>query len=343
MEKKVVKTKDSRNKYKKVNLITGATSMLAIELMKKLLELGEEVRILTKSAPDYTDGWQGIPQGVIPYVVDFTLPTDKDRKNLDDACTGVDRIFHIGGAIYLNKNSFDMFMNINVVGTENILTSAVENNPKNKEVHIIFASSTSVYGHNRKNEILTEDSKTMAETPYGKSKYITEQLIQTFGIAHPNLKYTIMRMGVLYGTGYEKAFCKVFELIKKGEMKYTGNGENHLTLINIKDATEAMVLAATNENSKNKIYNLTDGKKYTQKYLFTLVAKYLNVEPPNKHIPMILAKIGRRTKNINADEIDFLLSDRVISIEKIKRDIKFSPKAKIEVEGLEMAKNCVSR
>ena len=324
-----------------VDLVTGATSVLGRTLVKRLLNMGDEVRVLVKEQPSDIAAWKSMPTGVIPYVADLTLKNSMDKHVLAEAAKGVDNVFHMAAAVYNYKNTYQTLMNVNVEGTENLLNSILEANKEGKELQFIFASSISIYGHHRKGETLTENSAAKPETPYAKSKYLAEQVLRSFSLAHKNLKYTVLRLGTIYGPGYEKpSFCKVFELIKKGEFMYVGNGENHMTLIYVDDAVEAFILASENRNALEKVYNLTDGQPHTQRSLMTLAANYMDVKPPSKHVPSLLAKLSRRSKNINIDEFDFIVSDRIISTESIKKDLKFSPKAKIENEGVAMTKSC---
>ncbi len=344
MEKKYVKkmVNSPKQKSSKVALLTGATSTLGHEIAHLLINEGYLVRALIRDDPDNINIIKEIPAGVIPYTVDITIPNDKHKTELINACTGVDFVFHAAAAVYRENNSFDTIMDVNVVGTENLLTAIVEANPQKKDVHFIFASSMGVYGHKSNNSVLTEESQVNPDTPYGKSKYIAEQVIKSFTDVHKNIHYTIFRMGTLYGKGYEKpSFYKVFMMIKSGKMRYIGNELNHLTLLNVMDAANAFVISAKTEKSHNKIYIITDGVAHTQKELFTLAAKYMNVAAPNGTISSIVAKVFGRSK-INKDEMDFLMSNRVVSIKKVSSELGFVPKAKIEVEGVAMIKSCIN-
>ncbi len=324
---------------KTIDLITGASSALGAELASRLVAEGHEVRAILRLNPKNVEEWRGIPAGVKPYVADLTLPSEKDKTNLKEACAGVDNVFHIAAAVYNYKNTVDTLMRVNVMATENLLSYLAKANPK-RSIHLIFASSVSVYGYGREG-LLTEDSQVKPKTPYARSKYIAEQVIQSYCLANPNISYTTLRLGTIYGDGYEKpSFCRVFRLIRRGEMRYIGNGENHLTLIEMHDAVDAFVLAMKRKESHGKVYNLTDGMPHTQKRLFSLAAKYMHAQPIKKSMHPILARIARHSKKINADEFDFLISNRVIDIDRIRRDLGFSPKARIEKEGVAMIDRC---
>ncbi len=324
---------------KTVDLITGASSALGAELAKRLVAEGHEVRASLHLNPKNAGEWRGIPAGVRPYVSDLTLPSPKDRSTLLEACRGADNVFHIAAAVYNYKNSVDTLMKVNVMATENLLSCMAEANPK-MPMHFMFASSVSVYGYGRK-EVLNESSEVRPKTPYARSKYIAEQVIQSYCMANPNIWYTSLRLGTIYGEGYERpSFCRIFHLIRKGEMRYIGNGENHLTLIEVHDAVEAMVLAMKRKEARNQVYNLTDGVPHTQRKLFSLAAKHMGASRITDSMHPILARIARYSKKINADEFDFLISNRVVDTRKIRRELGFSPKARIEREGVAMIGRC---
>ena len=108
-------------------------------------------------------------------------------------------------------------------------------------MHILYSSSTAVYGYNRAGETLTEESKTAPVTPYGESKLMGEHVIKAFASANKRVRYTIFRIGIIYGEGYDMGFNRVFRMLREGRMKVIGDGSNHLCMINVSDAADAMI------------------------------------------------------------------------------------------------------
>ena len=53
----------------------------------------------------------------------------------------------------------------------------------------------------------------------------------------------------------------------------------------------------------------------------------------------MIAKIGARMSGLNYDEFEFLVSDRVIKIDRAKKELGYRPSCSIDVEGKQMAKN----
>ena len=173
---------------------------------------------------------------------------------------------------------------------------------------------------------------------YSETKLMAEKVIQSFATAEPRIKYTIFRLGNLYGEGYEREFYKVFKMLKGKNAKYIGTASNHLTIVNVNDATKAIILACGNPKSFNKIYNITDGVPYTQKELFDKAAQLLGAKPPSRGVHSLIAKIGARMSGLNYDEFEFLISDRIINIDRAKKELGYRPSCSIDVEGRQMVK-----
>ncbi len=289
---------------------------------------------MLRTHPSKTSEWKNLPPKVKVYVADLTLAEENDYKVLEEACKGVDNIFHLASAVYNYNNTYDELINVNVVGTENLL-NAYESSNKGmaKPMHIIYSSSVSVYGYKRTSEVLDENSELKPASPYSESKMMAEQVIKSFADANPLIKYTLLRFGTFYGSGYKSSFFKMFSLIEQGKAVYIGGGVNHITLIHEDDAVEALLLSDSSPKSLNKAYNITDGHDYTVKQLFEFAARSMGVSPPKRSVPHIVAKFTSRISNITYDELEFISSDRNISINKARSELGFEPVKKMEIEG----------
>ena len=325
-------------KRQTIDVVTGATSSLGIHLVRELLKRGDEVRVIVKEHPTVGSDWRTLPSGCIPYIADITLKKPSDREMLMAACEGADNIFHLAAATYNYRYKYSEMVDINVIGTENLIRAHLDANPGDSIVHLIFASSVTVYGYQRYEEELTEVSETKPASGYSETTLMAEQVIESFASADKRIRYTILRMGTIYGEGYEHEFFKIFRLIKERNARYIGKATNHLTLVNVNDATRALLLACENPKSIDKIYNITDGVQYTQRKLFEKAAKFIGAEPPSGSVHPLIAKIAAKTKGLNYDEMEFLISDRMISIEKAKKELGYIPESSIDVEGKELVK-----
>jgi nucleoside-diphosphate-sugar epimerase len=325
-----------------IDVVTGPTSGVGVKLIRRLLEKGDEVRVVVLEHPT-DEFWKRLPSGVMPYVANLKLINPDDEHNLQAACVGADRIFHLAALTDLRTAPVEEFIKVNVIGTENLLKAFVSTNPPDKPVHFIYLGSTSVYGSKRPGEVLTEESELKPSGTYGETKLMAEQVVKSFAAAHESIKYTILRVSNMYGPYYEGSFNKIFRYIKQQKLRYIGSGNNHLTLVHVDDVIDGIITALGNPNSVNNVFNLTDGEPYTLKQLFDKAADFLGAPRPNKHIHPVLAVIRAQVFKINRAELNFMLSDRVISISKIKKELHFEPKRSLDNEGKNMVNEFLSR
>lgn len=323
-----------QQKQRVISLVTGSTTALGVRLIQKLLERGDEVRVIIKEHPHESPKWAMLPRGVIPYISDLRQTAEHDQKTLEEACKGVANIFHLAGATYRKKHTPDEFIDINVIGTDNLLKAYIDANDHVGNLHIMYTSTINVYGYRRTGETLTEESPTNPVTPYGKSKLMAEDVIKAFSAAHDHLHYTIFRLAQIYGPGYEQPyFYEVFKRIFDQKMRLIGGGNNHLALVHIDDVVAALIEASENPVSYNKTYNLTDGQSYTAKQLFEKAATFMGVQVPSKNVNPALVRLTAKARNIDMDGLDFITSDRIISTEKVKGELHFKAERSIDVDG----------
>ena len=328
----------------RVDVLTGATSGIGRLVVRRLLDSGDEVRSIIKEIPKDEASWAYLPAGTIPYVSDLTQVEGDNYETLKNALVGADCILHMAGASYNSANTPAELRKKNIISTENVLNALVESNPSGRDVRFIYVSSVTVYNYRRPGEVLTEQSEPKPSSPYSQSKYVAERILESFAKAHPEIKYTILRLGTMYGMEYAyPSFCKIFKMVRSGQIRYIGTGDNRLTFIHAEDAADAILESTNNPNAINQVFNITEGKPYTQKYLIDLVAKYMGVQLPPKHINPLIAKLGAKTKGVNKDELDFLISDRVVSIEKARKMLGFNPKRTMEKDGVKMIDYCIDR
>lgn len=327
-------TSKSKSK-KKVALVTGATSGIGRVLVKDLLDAGYEVRVTLREHPSKSQEWKKLPPKVKPYKVNILLKDEKDKKELELACTDVDYLFHIAGRSYNEGYSYRNLIDTNVLATENILSTYVRTNP-GKKIHFLYASSVTVYGYRRAGETLTEDSELKPSSKYSESKVLGEQVVRAFSNANKNLKYTIFRFGTFYGGDYKDHFFKIFTLIREGKMVYTGKGVNKLTLINVEDAARSMEMAV--DDVRSDTYNVIENPSPTLKELAELTALLLKVNVPRAKVPYRVGQLTRKIINVSTDEFKFITSNRAVSTERISKNLGFKCKHKINVDGKEMIK-----
>ncbi len=300
----------------KTVLITGGEGRLGRALTHRLAEKGFKVKVLIRSR----EKAHMLQQGVVPYVGDIC-----SEREVRQACSGADAVYHLAAVVSQYKASGAEIHRVNVEGTTNVVEACGNEGIK----RLIFSSSIDVYGI-RRHGVLNENALPMPTDVYGRSKYNAENIIRHSGIDH-----TIFRIASIYGKGFEESFFKLFKLIRDGRAYIIGSGKNRMALIHVSDVVSALALASVKKH-RSSVYNLGDGKVYTQEGLMDLAAGLLGVERPGRHISEFIAKVFAKKRGMNTDELRFLTSDRAIDISLVKRELGFRPVVRINEGGREL-------
>ncbi|MEM3399467.1 MAG: NAD-dependent epimerase/dehydratase family protein [Candidatus Micrarchaeia archaeon] len=281
-------------------LVTGATGRIGRHLVQKLVSEGKSVRVLIRNEGQAIF----MPKGATPVYGDIrTYRIDED----------VDVVFHLA-ALVNHDAPLEKLLDINVNGTKNLLASC-----KNVK-RFIFCSTISVYGKKLKEKPANENTECGAKDPYGKSKLLAEK-----EVINSAVEWSILRPGVVYGVGFDEGFIPALELLEKGRMPLIGSGDNHIPLIHVSDVVNALILLSESEKSKNDIFVAVGEEQKTQRELFEIACKYLNVPPPKRSVPIWLARafalyfeLFSKKPRITRSQIDTITADRVFDISKIK-------------------------
>ena len=145
------------------------------------------------------------------------------------------------------------YWDVNLVGTQRLLDAT----RGRKELRIVFASSSSVYGGNKKLPFHEDDSVSQPISPYAASKRAGELLCHAFHHLHGS-SVTVLRFFTVYGPGQrpEMAIHKFTRMIENGEpIPLFGDGSSSRDYSFISDIVKG-VLAATERDHGYRIYNL---------------------------------------------------------------------------------------
>lgn len=170
-------------------LITGGLGYIGSNTCKILLEKGFSVVIidnLSNSKIDVLDKLKKISKNVKFYVDDI-------RENISHIFKEnvIDLVIHFAGLKSVNmsiREPLEYYDN-NVVGTINLLFHMKQNNVKK----IIFSSSCTVYGEQKYPVDENAETGKNITNPYGKSKYIIEQILNDFYVSDNNWCMYILR------------------------------------------------------------------------------------------------------------------------------------------------------
>jgi UDP-glucose 4-epimerase len=150
-------------------LVTGGGGFVGTNLVRALLNSGHEPSVLD----DFTTGLVSNLAGIGIEIFEGSV---ENQDLVLKAAKGVDSIVHLGarGSVPRSLRNPIATHNVNATGTLNVLEAA-----RKCSAHVIFSSSSSVYGSN--NELpKNEKMWTMPLTPYAASKLAAEGYLESY-------------------------------------------------------------------------------------------------------------------------------------------------------------------
>lgn len=168
----------------------------------------------------------------------------------------IDSIVHLAAMAGVRPSIKDpvLYYDVNVTGTLNLLEKCRENNV-NK---FIFASSSSVYGNNKKVPFSENDMVDKPISPYASTKKSGELLCHTYHHLF-NINIACLRFFTVYGPRQrpDLAIHKFTKLIMEGkEIPFYGNGETSRDYTYIDDIISGIKASINYIDSGEKVFDI---------------------------------------------------------------------------------------
>lgn len=226
-------------------LVTGAAGFIGYHIAERLLAAGHQV-VGIDNLNDYYD--VGLKMARLELLSDksefqFIKLDLADREGMAGlfAEQKFQRVIHLGaqaGVRYSLENPL-AYADANLIGHLNVL----EGCRHNKVEHLLYASSSSVYGLNRKLPFATEDSVDHPVSLYAATKKANELMSHSYSHLY-GIPTTGLRFFTVYGPWGrpDMALFKFTKAILAGEsIDVYNHGEMHRDFTYIDDIAEAIV------------------------------------------------------------------------------------------------------
>ena len=167
--------------------VTGGAGFIGSNLTHRLITEGYEVVIVD-------DLSTGLLSNVNQEKSTFHQVSITDHQALSNALKGCETIFHLAarGSVPRSIKNPVATHEVNATGTLNVLEAARANG-----AHVIFSSSSSVYGRNM--QLPKDESMWLGPmTPYAASKLSAESYVQAYASAY-GVQTTLLRFFNVYG------------------------------------------------------------------------------------------------------------------------------------------------
>ncbi|MCB9680753.1 MAG: NAD-dependent epimerase/dehydratase family protein [Alphaproteobacteria bacterium] len=212
-------------------LVTGGGGYLGKAIVRQLLDRGDAVVVVGRSAYPEVTAW-----GATCVPVDLST----DDPALVRACEGVDVVFHVA-ALPPYAAKPDVFVATNVGGTERVVAACrAAGVPR-----LVFTSTPSATFDGTDAEGVTEADcpyPDRYETPYAETKARAEQHVLA---AHgADLLTTALRPHLIYGPEEPHMLPRLIQRNRAGRLRIIGDGTNRVGLTYIDNAAAAHLQAA---------------------------------------------------------------------------------------------------
>lgn len=301
-------------------LVTGGAGYIGSHVVKELAKQNYDIVVVDNLSTGNRDA---VLAG------SFILCDLADKEKLEQIFqeNNFDGVMHFAGSIKVPESieNPNKYYDNNTVNSQNLLRLCEKYQVNN----FIFSSTAAVYG-NLDTGFASEEEKKDPINPYGRSKLITEWMLEDLSTAVEEFNYVAIRYFNVCGADIAgeigQAFPEPFHLINIACEVATGKrdkififGDDYLTsdgtcerdYIHVSDLARSHVLALEwlFKNRKSDIFNCGYGHGYSVKEIINKVQQVTGIDFP--------VEIGKRRGGDPA-----ILVSRV---DKIKKELKWTP------------------
>ena len=250
-------------------LVTGADGFIGSHLTEALAAAGASVRAFCMYNSQGSKGWLDSAPQEITSRLDYRLGDIRDARFVEEACEGVDVVFHLAAliAIPYSYSAPQSYVDTNVSGMLNVLEAA-----RRQGVQRVIQTSTSeVYG--------TPDFLPIKEThplkgqsPYSATKIAADKLCEAYSKSY-ELPVVILRPFNTYGPRQSaRAVIPTIlsQLLAGRRTVRLGNVDTRRDLTFVSDTVEGFLRAAVAEDIAGETIQLGTGRSESIGELFAM-------------------------------------------------------------------------
>jgi len=311
-------------------LVTGATGTIGPTLVRRLLEVGYHVRILARrqlQCPLFNDSIQ------------VELGDICDPAVVGRLVEGTDVVFHLAAKLHVPDPPPELhaeYWRVNVEGTRNVIQQAVATGVR----RLVYVSTVTVYGPTD-GQVVDESAPPQPDSVYSRTKLEGEQIALAAQHADGKQLAVVLRLATVYGPRQKGNFQRLVQALARGRFVPVGDGRNRRTLIYVRDAVEAMLLAAEHPKAAGQIFNVTDGRIHAMRDVLTAICQALGRPGPRLHAPLAVAQLGAasvewafgllgRRAPLTRATLDKFVEDAAYRGQRIQAELGFRPAYDLE-------------
>jgi UDP-glucose 4-epimerase len=263
-------------------LVTGGAGFIGSNLVRALLERGDDVRVLD----NFSTGSRRNLDGIEVEIVEGEL---RSYERVHNAVRGTEIVFHLGALGSVPRSVQDPLTSgaVNVEGTLNVMLAARDEGIR----RVVFASSSSIYG-NQPELPLRESMAPDPISPYGVAKLAAERYCVSFSRVYHSFETVVLRYFNVFGprqdprSQYAAVVPLFITAIAAGEpVTIFDDGEQSRDFTYVDNVVAANLLAADVEGVSGRIFNISAGGPVTVNELAETIGRLLDKPVERLYLP----------------------------------------------------------
>lgn len=316
-----MRTECSNPEQNRSILITGAAGFIGFHLARRLLEDGYRVCGIDNLNDYYDVRLKELRLSILKEYSGFSFAkvdiSDKNKVNEVFSANSPDIVVNLAaqaGVRYSIDNP-DAYIESNIIGFYQILEACRHSYDAcgHPVKHLLYASSSSVYGNQKKTPFSVTDPVDKPVSLYAATKKSDELMAYTYSHLY-GIPATGLRFFTVYGPygRPDMAYFSFSEKIMKGEpIKIFNQGNLYRDFTYVDDIVEGMVRMLNKpplpnaEGDRHKIYNIGNNKPVKLMDFIKTLEEELGKEAIKEYLPMQPGDVYRTYADIEDLEADF--------------------------------------
>lgn len=255
-------------------LVTGGGGFIGSNLVRGLLEQGDEVRVLD----NFSTGNRANLDGLDVDIVEGEL---RSYERVHNAVRGVELVYHLGALGSVPRSVQDPLTSsaVNVEGTLNVLLAARDEGIR----RVVYSSSSSVYGSSGELP-RTEAMPPDPISPYGVAKLAAERYCVSFSRVYHGFETVVLRYFNVFGprqspfSQYAAVVPLFVTAIGEGQpVTIFGDGEQSRDFTYVGNVVDATIRAGAAEGASGLIFNIAAGSPGSVNLLADSIGRILGL------------------------------------------------------------------
>ena len=235
-------------------LVTGGAGFIGSNLVRALLERGDDVRVLD----NFSTGNRANLEGLDVEVVEGEL---RSYERVHNAVRGTEVVYHLGALGSVPRSVQDPLTSsaVNIEGTLNVLLAARDEGVR----RVVFSSSSSVYGTagdaaGRRGDVALDPL-----SPYGVAKLAAERYCVAFSRVYDRFETVVVRYFNVFGprqsprSQYAAVIPLFLTAIAEGEpITINGDGEQRRDFTYVDNVVDGTLRAADTAGVSGRVFNV---------------------------------------------------------------------------------------